>query len=144
MVCLPRRAACLLQSEFDLGYVDRVVIYNRADCCQARITCWQLQLLDELQAPLYTFSFGSAATTYTFRDPVNDAATQNQCSMSPPPPPMQPLPSSPTCPGAVGEFMRYLRFSMSPNASASACSSGLNYLQIAEVQVGAAAPATQC
>ena len=93
MVCLPRRAACLLQSEFDLGYVDRVVIYNRADCCQARITCWQLQLLDELQAPLYTFSFGSAATTYIFRDPVNDAATQNQCSMSPPPP-TNPLPAN--------------------------------------------------
>ena len=127
----------LLQADYDLGYVDKIVVVNRQDCCQARIKCYSLQLLGEAENVLYSFPFTSAASSYTFRDPVTDAAVQQSCFLSPPPPPMQPLPSTPKCPSVAGEFVRYLRVAWADSSvSAATCSGGtLGYLNFAELQL---------
>lgn len=126
-----------MQTSVDLGYVDKIVVINRADCCQARIQCYKLELLGELQEVMYIYRFSSASSSYTFRDPVTDPAVQQSCYLSPPPPPMSPLPSTPNCPSVVGEFVRYLRLSWADSTvSAATCGSGVGgYLQVAELQL---------
>jgi hypothetical protein len=116
---------------YDLGWVDRVVVLNRQDGNQARITCYQLELLDEWQNTIYSYPFTSTASSYTFRDPVNDAAMRASCSTSPPPPPMLPRPSTPICGGAAGEFIRYVRISWLGGCA----NANTAYLNVAELQV---------
>ena len=117
--------------------MDKLVVVNRQDCCQARIRCYSLQLLGEVENVLYSYPFTSTASSYTFRDPVTDPAVQQSCYLSPPPPPMQPLASSPRCPSAVGEFVRYLRIAWTDSSvSAATCSGGTGgYINLQELQL---------
>ena len=126
MVCL---ACC--QGDYDLGWLDRVVVTNRKDCCKSRITCYKLELLDAFDNPFYSYPFVGTADSYTFRDPINDPVVAATCNFMPPPPPMAPRPATPVCGGALGEFIRYVRISWHGNCSAP--SNG--WLNVAELQV---------
>jgi hypothetical protein len=121
----------------DLGWVDKIVVLNRQDCCQARIQCYKLELLGDVENVLYTYRFSGSSSSYTFRDPVTDAAVQQSCNLAPPPPPMQPLPSTPRCPSMVGEFVRYVRIGWADSSvSASTCGGGQGgHLNVAEMQL---------
>jgi hypothetical protein len=121
----------LIQLEYDLGWVDRVVVLNRQDGNQARITCYQLELLDAFEYPFYSYPFTSTASSYTFRDPLTDPVVAASCNYMPPPPPMAPRPSTPVCGGAAGEFIRYVRIKW--NGTCSAPSNG--WLNVAELQL---------
>jgi hypothetical protein len=120
-----------VQDMWDLGWVDRITVINRQDCCQERIMCYQLELMDEFQNIYYTYTFASSANSYTFRDPVIDPATKASCSYSPPPPPMGPRPSTALCNGAAGEFIRFVRISWKGGCAKP--SDG--WLNVAELQV---------
>ena len=123
--------ACCCQADYDLGWLDRVVVTNRQDCCQSRITCYKLELLDAFEYPFYSYPFVGTASSYTFRDPVTDPVVAATCNFMPPPPPMAPRPSTPVCGGAMGEFIRYVRIKWDGN-----CTNPANgYLNVAELQV---------
>jgi len=119
----------------DLGYVDKIVVLNRQDCCQARIQCYKLELLGDVGDVLYKYTFSGSSSSYTFRDPVSDPAVQQSCNLSPPPPPMPP--STPRCPSMLGEFVRYLRIGWADSSvSAATCGGGQGgYLNVAELQL---------
>jgi hypothetical protein len=120
------------QADQDLGYISSIVVTNRLSCCQARIVCWQLELVSSLNDTIYTFPFSTTSNTYTFVDPVLDTTSGiSSCYAPPPPPPAPPL--SVLCPGRQGELFRYLRFSYK---GGTGCGPSFNtYLQVAEVQV---------
>ncbi len=149
-------AALLPQADYDLGYMDRIEIPNRSDCCQGRITCFQVELQDAQLVPHVQYPFVGVLGTYVFGDAVNNPANCNfrpppapppfppsppspppSPPSPPPPPPSPPSPPSPprppppaACATALGKRVRYVTLSWTGNCSTP--SDG--YLHMAEVR----------
>jgi hypothetical protein len=133
------------QNNYDFGYISKVVVLNRQDCCQERIQCYKLELQNELNQTLYSYDFTALAASYTIRD-TSTAGVQATCNApppSPPPaPPSPPMPPAPVkCQTDTGVFMRYVRIAWTDSSvSAATCSGGTSgalggHLNVAELQV---------
>jgi hypothetical protein len=121
---------CPPQEPLPLSELTRIVVTNRQDCCQARITCYQLELLSSLRAPLYAYPFTTAAGSYSFRD-SSDAGFAASCALASPQGPLPALATTPPCPSAANEHLRFVRIIWSGACSASQP----RPLQLAELQV---------
>lgn len=88
-----------------------MTVVNRKNCCQHRINCFQLQMIDKNYVPVYAYNFDlfGAARTYYDLKPTEHCSLNAMAVPPPPAPPSPPL--VPTCPGGAGRFARYVRLS---------------------------------
>lgn len=64
---------CCPQAEYALDAMDMVKLVNRKSCCQHRIACFQMQLLNQAQQTTYSYNFanGGIQTYYNIRPSEN-------------------------------------------------------------------------
>jgi hypothetical protein len=122
--CLPAQGPCCLQAEYNLAYLDNITVINRQDCCQDRIMCYQLELMDASSTLLATYPFTTFTSSYVFRSPT-DPAFAESCNLPPTPAAAaaaaaaarvaprahtRRLLQTVVCPAAVGKLVRHVKF----------------------------------
>jgi hypothetical protein len=111
--------------------MDMVKLVNRKTCCQHRISCFQMQLLNQAQQMTYSYNFanGGIQTVYDIRP------SENCSNPLPSPPPPLPSPAPPaSCPGGALRYARHVRIDWAGGADCAAFGTFRPALNFAELK----------